>query len=70
MRGFFAQPKDIQIIENITYQKAWQKYQVIKDAFGKQKHQRITKTEFFNYFGITEQEYKQYIKTFIGALQG
>lgn len=63
MRGIFAEPKDIQILENITYQKAWEKYQTIKAAFGKQKHQRITKHEFFNYFGITENDYSQYIKT-------
>ena len=57
MRGIFAETKDLMILEGISYQKAWERYQVIKSALAKQKHQRITAKELFNYLGITETDY-------------
>jgi hypothetical protein len=64
MRGLFATPKDIQIIEGISYHNAWEKYQVLKDVFKKEKHQKITITEFLHYFGITDEDYNRMILSF------
>lgn len=64
MRGLFATPKDVQIVEGINYQSAWEKYQVIKAAFNKAKHQKVLFSEFLEYFGITESDYHQIILSF------
>ena len=56
MQGIFVTVKDLQIINDCSYSTAYRKYQVIKDAFNKEKHQKITINELCDYLGITHNE--------------
>ncbi len=56
MQGIFATVDDLQNIYNCSYSAAYKKYQVIKDALAKEKHQKITVNEICDYLGITRDE--------------
>ncbi|MFD2554738.1 hypothetical protein [Sphingobacterium tabacisoli] len=45
-------PKDIEIILDLSPRQAHRRYQLAKDAYGKQKHQELTFREFADYYGL------------------
>lgn len=45
-------PKDIEIVQDLSPRQAYRRYQSVKDAYGKQKHQELTFREFAEYYGL------------------
>ena len=57
MQGIFATVDDLKNLYNCSYSTAQRKYQVVKDAFGKKKHQKVTIKEMCDYLGVTHNEF-------------
>ncbi|WP_144062802.1 hypothetical protein [Sphingobacterium paucimobilis] len=45
-------PKDVEIILDLSPRQAFRRYQTVKDAYGKLKHQELTFREFADYYGL------------------
>lgn len=50
------QTEDVVKIFGLDKQKARAKIRVVKDAFGKEKHQKLTISEFCDYYGLPIEE--------------
>ncbi|TYP91338.1 hypothetical protein BC792_12046 [Sphingobacterium allocomposti] len=49
-------PKDIAYILNVSLRQASRRYNQVKDAYGRLRHQELTVQEFADYYGLPVNE--------------
>ncbi|WP_339836271.1 hypothetical protein [uncultured Flavobacterium sp.] len=64
MARLIIRPKDIEIILNVSPSYARRIVRVIKKAYGKEKHQKITINEFCRYMGLDVKDVKDELNEF------